>query len=70
MGDSRDIMRSKGVMDGRHATWPQAATPDLEEENRRLTTLVATLEGRLQKSERRRRALIHILNDMQAVARP
>jgi C4-dicarboxylate-specific signal transduction histidine kinase len=56
-------------MDGRQATWPQAATPDLEEENRRLTALVATLEGRLQKSEKRRRALIHILNDMQAVAR-
>lgn len=56
-------------MDGRHATWPQAATPDLEEENRRLTALVTTLEGRLQKSEKRRRALVHILNDMQGVAR-
>jgi C4-dicarboxylate-specific signal transduction histidine kinase len=41
----------------------------LEEENRRLTSLVKTLEVRLQKSEKRRRALIHILNDMQGAAR-
>ena len=56
-------------MDGRQAVWPHSATPDLEEENRRLAALVKRLEGRLQKSERRRRALIHILHDMQAVAR-
>ena len=48
---------------------PQLAPADLEDENRRLTSLVNTLEARLQKSEKRRRALIHILNDMQSVAR-
>lgn len=56
-------------MDGRHAAWPRSAPLDLEEENRRLTTLVQSLEARLQKSEKRRRALIHILSDMQATAR-
>lgn len=56
-------------MDGRHAVYPQSATAHLEEENRRLAALVQSLEGRLQKSEKRRRALIHILNDMQAGAR-
>ena len=56
-------------MDGRQAAWPHSATPDLEEENRRLTALVKTLETGLQKSEKRRRGLIHILHDMQAVAR-
>lgn len=56
-------------MDGRQAAWPHSATPDLEAENRRLAALVKTLESRLQKSEKRRRALIHILHDMQAVAR-
>lgn len=55
-------------MDARQAAW-RAATPELEEENRRLTSLVQSLEGRLQKSEKRRRALIHILNDMQTTAR-
>ena len=55
-------------MDGRQAAWPDSAPPDLEEENRRLAGLVQTLETRLQKSEKRRRALIHILHDMQAVA--
>ena len=48
---------------------PQLAPSDLEEEIRRLTSLVKTLEARLQKSEKRRRALIHILNDMQGMAR-
>lgn len=48
---------------------PQLAPSELEEENRRLTSLVKTLEVRLQKSEKRRRALIHILNDMQGAAR-
>jgi len=56
-------------MDGRQAVWSKPTAPDLEEENRRLASLVQTLEGRLQKSEKRRRALIHILNDMQAAAR-
>src|SRR5687767_14731993 len=56
-------------MEGRRAEYPELETPDLEEENRRLTSLVSTLEGRLQKSETRRRALVHILNDMQGVAR-
>lgn len=56
-------------MDGRQAAWPHSATPDLEEENRRLAALVKTLETGLQKSEKRRRGLIHILHDMQAVAR-
>src|SRR5687767_3856373 len=56
-------------MEGWRAEYPELATPDLEEENRRLTSLVSTLEGRLQKSETRRRALVHILNDMQGVAR-
>jgi C4-dicarboxylate-specific signal transduction histidine kinase len=48
---------------------PQVAPSDLEEEIRRLTSLVKTLEARLQKSDKRRRALIHMLNDMQGVAR-
>ena len=48
---------------------PELAPSDLEEENRRLTSLVKSLEARLQKSEKRRRALIHILNDMQGMAR-
>jgi C4-dicarboxylate-specific signal transduction histidine kinase len=48
---------------------PQLAPSDLEEENRRLASLVKTLETRLQKSEKRRRALLRILNDMQGVAR-
>jgi C4-dicarboxylate-specific signal transduction histidine kinase len=55
-------------MDGRQAVWPRSAAPHLEEENRRLASLVKTLEARLQKSEKRRRALIHILNDMHAVS--
>jgi C4-dicarboxylate-specific signal transduction histidine kinase len=48
---------------------PQVATSELEEENRRLACLVKTLETRLQKSEKRRRALIRILNDMQGAVR-
>lgn len=43
-------------------SWPQ--TTDLEEENRRLTAQIRFLEGRIQKSEKRRRALIHILGDL------
>ena len=56
-------------MDGRQAAWPQSAASDLEAENRRLTALAESLEARLQKSEKRRRALIHIMNDMQTAAR-
>lgn len=56
-------------MEGRQTGYPELETPDLEEENRRLTSLVSTLEVRLKKSENRRRALVHILNDMQGVAR-
>jgi C4-dicarboxylate-specific signal transduction histidine kinase len=48
---------------------PQVATSELEEENRRLACLVKALETRLQKSEKRRRALIRILNDMQGAVR-
>ena len=56
-------------MDGRQAAWPQSAASDLEAENRRLTALAESLEARLEKSEKRRRALIHIMNDMQTAAR-
>src|SRR6476646_1169858 len=56
------------IMDTRNpAAWPEAADPashDLEEELRRLFARVKFLEGRGQKSERRRRALIHILSDL------
>ncbi|HEX3203252.1 MAG TPA: ATP-binding protein [Nitrospiraceae bacterium] len=55
-------------MDTRNpSAWPEAADPashDLEEELRRLFARVKFLEGRVQKSERRRRALIHILSDL------
>src|SRR5690349_7961919 len=55
-------------MDTRNsAAWtdpPQPGAQDLEEELRRLFARVKYLEGRVQKSERRRRALIHILSDL------
>ena len=55
-------------MDTRNsAAWtepPQPGAHDLEEELRRLLARVKFLEGRVQKSERRRRALIHILSDL------
>jgi C4-dicarboxylate-specific signal transduction histidine kinase len=46
--------------------WPEAAqaAPHDPEEQRRLLARVKFLEARVQRSERRRRALIHVLSDL------
>ncbi|WP_447976986.1 sensor histidine kinase [Candidatus Nitrospira bockiana] len=58
-------------MDAHPTVWSDTTVDkqDLEEENRRLRAQLAHLEGRVQKSEKRRRALIHILSDLKEANR-